>query len=180
MATEEENTTKVCEGHRSPMRWTNFPPANCRQPSHPPERGQKWGVATTDTTFPRFTSPEPGNSQRKLVSGWGQQKWEISPNPMGSNEPQGRCCCWLGASAMNELCAQRGKRTKGSNVVQIECPSRPISFALSATVWNYFQCQIMAQNLWVEGLGWARESEVIRVEMLSSHYSYFTPFSHNT
>ena len=36
------------------------------------------GGATTDT-FHRFTSPEPGNSQSKLVSGQGLQKWELSP-----------------------------------------------------------------------------------------------------
>ena len=30
--------------------------------------GQLWAAATTDT-FPQFTCPEPGNSQRRLVSG---------------------------------------------------------------------------------------------------------------
>ena len=33
--------------------------------------------------FSRFISPEPGDSERKLVSGWGLQNRKISPQPDG-------------------------------------------------------------------------------------------------
>ena len=61
------------------------------QPSHPSvsrkNEEQPWATATMDT-FRRFTSPEPGNWQRKLVSDWRQQQYAV-----GSEETKGRLCC---------------------------------------------------------------------------------------
>ena len=48
------------------------------QPSYSSADRQKCSAATTNA-FLRFTSPEPGNSQHKLVSGWGLQKWRHQP-----------------------------------------------------------------------------------------------------
>ena len=38
-------------------------------------------AAATTETFLRFTRPEQRNSQSKVVSDWGLQKWEINPQP---------------------------------------------------------------------------------------------------
>ena len=55
-------------------------------------------VARTGT-LPLLTIPEPGGSQRKLVSGRGLQNLEIGPCPMGFEGTKGRyCCLWWSSS----------------------------------------------------------------------------------
>ena len=49
-------------------------------------------VATTDT-FPRFTSPEPGTRSVSWCRAMGYRNGRSVPNPVGCEEPKGRCCC---------------------------------------------------------------------------------------